>query len=202
MSTRTTAANGWQIIHQARVKDPRTGEYDGQWLGWKDDIKWVVGRQFRGPWTDGFDEFGGWASSHYFVDSYSEHQNRVRAVKDYLEMAERTTHVWTSVFEQQVQETIDRHLAGRGPTESSALLAAGWREGPRAGGSALGSTVPLKLTDAKYALLGYLRGTQASAHLDITPHSISYEQAEELIVGAGGPIRFEFGRNTYWLSEG
>ncbi|MFI9271936.1 hypothetical protein ACIGXM_14615 [Kitasatospora sp. NPDC052896] len=199
---RMTAANGWKIIHQARVKDPRSGEHDGQWLGWDGETEWIVGRQFTGKEPDGFDRSGAWWYSHYFVGKPSDHQNRVGAVADYLEMAEKTTHVWTSIFEQRVRETIDRHLAGRVPVESTALLAAGWAEGQRAGGSALGSTVPLKLTDAKYELLGYLRRTEHSAALSITPNSITYEQAEGLIVAATGPIRFEFGRNTYWLGEG
>ncbi|MFJ7280862.1 hypothetical protein [Kitasatospora sp. NPDC098663] len=202
---RTTAANGWKIIHQARSYNPRTGEVHGQWLGRDSTTGWVVGRLHPSlsRQDDGFGEDGSWWYSNYYQGDQSEHRNRLDAAAGYLRMAKEVTHAWSSIFEQRVEEALDRELAGRVPWPGVDKLAAGWEGQPVGQGVPIvGSTALLPPTEAKRYLLGHLRSTTASAALHITPNSISYEQAEALVVAATGSIRFEFGRNTYWLSEG
>ncbi|WP_030660799.1 hypothetical protein [Streptomyces rimosus] len=198
----TIGVEGWTVVHQARQKhyDDR---YYGQFLGTRKNdhtgtTEWIVGRMYPGQsMNDGF-ICGAWDYSKRFASPRST-DNADAALKAYVEMS-HDTFVWDRIFEQCVGEAIDRHLAGP-EIPGAPHLAAGWREsdaGHRNPGG--GHTILLPFHEAKYALLGFLRRTELNAKAHLTRGvTVDRHGAVELVIQATGPIRFEYGYNTYWL---
>ncbi|MFF1693069.1 hypothetical protein ACFVXC_05505 [Streptomyces sp. NPDC058257] len=203
MST-TVGAEGWTLVHQARQKhyDDR---YYGQFLGTRktgtltpDATEWIVGRLFDGKSPDDGFRDGEWAYSKRFQSTQST-DNADRALKAYVEMS-YDTFVWDRVFEQRVGEAIDRHLAGP-EVPGAPKLSAGWYRSDPGPSVPIGShTIHLPFHEAKYELLQHLRRTELGAMAHLTRGvTLDRHEAVELASQAKGPIRFEYGYNTYWL---
>ncbi|WP_416968228.1 hypothetical protein [Streptomyces sp. 4F14] len=192
----------WKIIHYTRV-EVRSGVFDGVFLG-VDGDRWIAGRMYTGKtMSDGFDENGEWRYSHSCTSPNRFGVRNMRdAIASYIEMG-RAALVGDVVFERSTWDTVDRYLVGQVPLDGVADLAAGW-ERTAVGGSvnALGgSTYLLPATLAKRQLLGYLRRTVSEAGQPSTCQGLSLDEAYEQVIGADGPVRFEVGRNTYWLTH-
>ncbi|UXX93945.1 hypothetical protein N7U49_21285 [Streptomyces sp. AD2-2] len=109
MLGKTVGIEGWTIVHSARQKHYDDRFY-GQFLGIREDGRWIVGRMWSGEsMDDGFHD-GGWDWSKRFAGNSST-GNADAALKAYVEMS-YDTYVWDRVFEQRVGEAIDRHWAG------------------------------------------------------------------------------------------
>ncbi|MFJ4686525.1 hypothetical protein [Streptomyces sp. NPDC088789] len=198
MPGKTVGIEGWTIVHQARQKHYDDRFY-GQFLGTREDGRWIVGRMWSGEsMDDGFHD-GGWDWSKRFAGNPST-DNADAALKAYVEMS-YDTFVWDRVFEQRVGEAIDRHWSGP-EVPDAPKLAAGWQESDAGHRNpARGHTILLPFHEAKYTLLHFLRSTELGAKAHLTRGvTIDRHQAVELVREATGPVRFEYGYNTYWLA--
>ncbi|MDX3020003.1 hypothetical protein [Streptomyces acidiscabies] len=143
------------------------------------DGEWNTSRRFDGPRsTDNADD----ALTRYVEKSYE-------------------TFVRDRIFEQRTGEAIDRYWAGP-ETDGVPKLSAGWQQSAANGGMPVDSrTVHLPFHQAKYYLLHFLRATQlgGKAHL-ARGITLDRHQAVERATAATGPVRFEYGYNTYWLA--
>ncbi|MFV0135562.1 hypothetical protein ACLGIH_20460 [Streptomyces sp. HMX87] len=194
---------GWTIVHLARQKhyDDR---YYGQFLGAREhapsgSTEWIVGRLYPGKSLDDGFVHGEWAYSKRFAERRAT-DNADAALKAYIEMS-HATFVWSRVFEQETGQAIDRHLAG--PEVAGApKLSAGWQRSDPGPSVPHGShTIYLPFHEAKYYLLHFLRDTQLSAMAHLTQGvTLDRHQAVDLVVNAIGPVRFDYGYNTYWLA--
>ncbi|WP_030894327.1 hypothetical protein [Streptomyces sp. NRRL F-5053] len=193
----TVGIEGWAIVHQARQKH-YNDRYYGQFLGTREGGKWIVGRQYPGASMDDGFRGGEWDYSERFETNRST-DNMDRALKAYVQMSERT-FVWDRVFEQRVGEAIDRHLAGL-EVLGAPKLSAGWHRSHPGLSAPIGShTAHLPFHEAKYKLLQYLRRTELGAMAHLTRGvTLDRHQAVELVIQATGPMRFDYGYNTYWL---
>ncbi|WNI17678.1 hypothetical protein [Actinacidiphila sp. ITFR-21] len=198
----TVGAEGWTIVHQARQKHYDDRFY-GQFLGTREGriggAEWVVGRLYNGKSADDGFRDGEWAYSRRFQSPNST-DSADAALKAYVEMS-YDTFVWDRIFEQRAGEAIDRHLAGP-EVDGAPKLSAGWSEsdaGHRV--PAAGSTISLPFHEAKYYLLQFLRSTELGAKAHLTRGiTLDRHQAVDLVTKATGPVRFEYGYNTYWLA--
>jgi hypothetical protein len=193
---------GWEIVHQARQKHYDDRFY-GQFLGvreGRDGVdNWYVGRMYNGKTVDDGFRDGEWAHGTRFEGPKGT-DNADEALKKYVEMSYET-YVWDRIFEQRVGEAIDRHWAG--PEVAGApKLAAGWQESDAGHRAPVGShTTPLPFHQAKYYLLHFLRSTEMGAKQHLTRGiTVDRHGAVELVREASGPVRFEYGYNTYWLA--
>lgn len=197
--TETVGTEGWTIVHKARKKHYDNRFY-GQFLGTReDDGRWIVGRMWSGDsMDDGFHD-GGWDWSKRFAGNPST-DNADAALKSYVEMS-YDTFVWDRVFEQRTGEAIDRHLAGA-EVVGAPKLSAGWFRTDPGHLNRYGShTIFLPFHEAKYELLQHLRRTELNAMAHLTKGiTVDRHGAVELVTAATGPIRFEYGYNTYWLA--
>ncbi|MEV7870157.1 hypothetical protein AB0P17_29620 [Streptomyces sp. NPDC088124] len=197
----TIGSEGWTLVHQARQKhyDDR---YYGHWLGTRDDGQWIIGRLYPGKsMDDGFRD-GEWAYSKRFAGDPST-DNADAALTAYVEMA-HNTFVWDRVFDQTVGEAIDLYWAGP-EVPDAPKLAAGWAgaESPNPDRvvSSAGCSIAMPLHEAKFLLLHYLRRTELAAKAHLTKGvTVDRHGAVEKVRCATGPIRFEYGYNTYWLT--
>ncbi|MFD4949178.1 hypothetical protein ACFWNT_43505 [Streptomyces sp. NPDC058409] len=204
MNGKTAGVEGWTIVHSTRQRH-HDDRFYGQFLGSrKHDVtgntEWIVGRMYPGVSKDDEFIFGEWDYSKHFAGPRST-DNADNALKAYVEMS-HDTFVWDRIFDQRVGETIDRHLAGP-EVPGASKLAAGWMETEVAGHliPAAGGTILLPFHEARYELLQYLRRTELSAKAHLTRGiTVDRHSAVELVVQAAGPIRFEYGYNTYWLA--
>ncbi|MET8983261.1 hypothetical protein ABZX85_47620 [Streptomyces sp. NPDC004539] len=154
--------------------------------------------------SDGFDKNGEWWYSHCFGVSGEAGFvcNMRKAVSGYMEVA-REALLWDVVFEWAAGDAVDRYLVRRVPLGGVADMSAGWRrtaDGPSV--NALGgSTVLLPAVLAKRQLLGYLRRTAPEAGSHPAGEGLDLDEAYEQVISTSGPVRFEMGRNTYWLTH-
>ncbi|MEV8601863.1 hypothetical protein AB0465_18515 [Streptomyces griseoviridis] len=198
----TVGGEGWTVVQLDRQKHYDDRFY-GQFLGTREGrdgaAEWIVGRLFDGKSADDGFRDGEWAYSKRFAGNPTA-DNADAALKAYVEMA-YDTFVWDRIFEQRVGEAIDRFWAGP-EVPGAPKLAAGWQEsdaGHRNPGR--GHTILLPVHEAKYSLLHFLRSTELNAKAYLMKEiSIARHQAVELVREATGPIRFEYGYNTYWLA--
>ncbi|MFM9442563.1 hypothetical protein [Streptomyces acidiscabies] len=192
----------WKIIHRTRT-EVRSGVFEGVFLG-VDGDRWIAGRMYTGKaMSDGFGENGEWWYSHSFASpNRSGVRNMRDAVASYIEMG-RAALVGDVVFERSTWDTVDRYLVGQVPLDGVADMAAGWEQtgADRSVNALGGSTYLLPAALAKRQLLGYLRRTASEAGPPPTRQGLSLDEAYERVIDADGPVRFEVGRNTYWLTH-
>ncbi|MCZ0996426.1 hypothetical protein O1L44_30230 [Streptomyces noursei] len=197
-----TVGLGWTIVHQARQKhydDRYYGQFLGTRKGKTGTAEWIVGRMYPGKSKDDGFRDGEWAYSKHF-DGPRSTDNADAALKAYVEMSHKT-FVWDRIFEQRVGEAIDRHWSGPEAPDAP-KLATGWQESDAGHRNpARGHTILLPFHEAKYYLLHFLRSTELGAKAHLTKGvTIDRHQAVKLVTAATGPIRFEYGYNTYWLA--
>lgn len=203
MIGKTIGTEGWTVVHYARQRhyDDR---YYGQFLGarknrYTKNTEWIVATLHPGQsMNDGLIS-GEWNTSQRFAGPRST-DNADAALEAYVKTSHET-FVWYRIFEQHTGAAIDRYLAGP-EVPGAPKLAAGWQQTSTNGGVPVGSaTVYFPLHEAKYHLLHFLRFTQLSAMAHLTEGvTLDRHQAVELVTAATGPVRFEYGYNTYWLA--
>lgn len=198
-SPRTTAAE-WTIVHQHREQPINSDTYEGAFLG-VDGDRWMTGRMFTGhSMDDGIDAHGQWWYTRYFDDPAKPGTLHMRrALAAYIELAKKAG-VWGGYpFEERAARAVDRYLAQRVPLDGVPDMQAGYYS--TATQMPAGSTGLLPAVEAKYELLRYLRYTQATARLDLALPGMTLDEAYELVINATGPVRFQLGYATYWLSD-
>lgn len=205
MKSERSKVMSWTVIHQKRA-ETRSGEFEGIFLG-VDGSRWIAGRMYTGAsLSDGFDRTGEWWYSHYFgvSDDVGFARTVREAVAGYLEMA-RAALLWDVVLEQNATDAVDRYLAELIPLDGVADMAAGWRrtDGGTSVNALGGTTSLLPAVVAKRQLLGFLRRTEPESESAPSPdgQGPGLDEAYERAIGAGGPLVFEAGRNTYWLTH-
>lgn len=198
----TLEAEGWTIVHQARQRHD-DGVYYGQFLGARNNpetTEWLVATMHPGRgMDDGFID-GRWKDSQSFAGPRSA-DNADDALELYVETAGVETFVWSGFLKQYTGAAIDWYLAGP-EVVGAPRLSAGWQESDAGPGVPCGGhTICLPFHRAKFELLQYLRRTKLNAMPPLTPSvTIDRHQAVQLAVEATGPVRFEYGYNTYWLA--
>jgi len=201
MSNDQSKVMQWTVVHQKRA-EVRPGVFEGVFLG-VDGIHWVAGRMYTGrSLADGFDANGEWWYSHYYISpEWSAVRNMLHAVAAYTKVA-GDAEVRDAAFDQNVAETVDRYLAALIPLDGVPDMAAGWEQTGAASVNALGArTSLLPAAQAKRELLGYLRRTAPDTAVCRNGQGVSLDEAYQLVIGAREPVRFEVGRNTYWLTH-
>lgn len=194
---------GWTVVHRARQRH-YDGKFYGQFFGARQNqhtknTEWLVATMHPGRSADNGFRGGEWNTSQRFDSPLSTH-NADDALKRHVEKSYET-FVWERIFEQRVGEAIDRYLAG--PEVAGApKLSAGWQRSGAGGAVPVGShTVHLPLHEAKYYLLHFLHSIQLGAMAHLTQGvTLDRHEAVELASKATGPVRFEYGYNTYWLT--
>ncbi|QNP74995.1 hypothetical protein IAG44_40005 [Streptomyces roseirectus] len=191
----------WRVVHRTRA-EVQPGVFEGVFLG-VDGVRWMAGRMFTGrSMNDGFDGNGAWWYSHYYMSAERSAVRNMRgALAAYTEVA-GSALVWDAAFDRSVQEAVGRYLAALIPLDGVPDMAASWERTGAASVNALGGgTYLLPAAEAKRELLGYLHRTAPDTGTHPAGQGLSLDEAYERVIGARGPVRFEVGRNTYWLTH-
>ncbi|MEV6309930.1 hypothetical protein AB0M10_15195 [Streptomyces sp. NPDC051840] len=190
---------GWTIVTQLR-KELSPDHMQGVFLA-TTGPRWIIGRQYDGPsGSSGFIDEEWWHGRYFTMGSPTE--NMMAALDAYPEAAMKAG-VGDRMTAQDATQSLARFLAGP-ERPGRAHVSAGWQEsdsGHRNPGGA--STELLPLHEAKAELFWFLLwSTRLNAMERLTKGvTIDRQEAHSLVRGATGPIRFDFGYNTYWLAE-
>jgi hypothetical protein len=195
-----TVVNGWTIVTHTR-RQVAENHLQGVFLA-TSGTAWVAGRQFDGKrGSSGFSEWGEWWYGRHFTGGNAT-ENMMDALKAYPELAMKAD-VWHRLFEQDAAESLCRFLAGP-PRPDLPKLSAGWKQTEVLSGIPVaGSTILLPFHEAKYHLFWDLIWTTRLSAMEHLTRGVTIDrhEAHQRVKDATGPIRFEFGYNTYWLAD-
>lgn len=195
-----TTAGAFTIVHHCR-RQVAENHYQGVFLAVA-GTHWVAGRMYDGArGTDGFSEEGEWWHGRHFTTGDAT-ENMMDALKAYPELAMKAD-VWHRLFEQDAAESLCRFLAGP-PRDDLPKLSAGWKQTEALSGIApAGSTILMPFHEAKYHLFWFLIWTTRRNAMEHLTRGVTIDrhEAHQRVKDATGPIRFEFGYNTYWLAD-